>query len=171
MPPCCDFYHELVREPLWLASLLTQIAPQRICKRCWSLSPQQDPEIRLPLFRIWSRLGALSELFRLFNSGQAPLNRVAEPALWAELERCQESYQAIFAALGFELKSSHVAMPGFISRSPAANQQRLASAWRCYGCACLIPRLMRGQTLSRFTGVAGDKAFAGQGSRASPGDP
>ena len=48
-------------------------------------------------------LGALSELFRLFNSGKH-LNRVAEPALWAELERCQESYQAIFAALGFELK-------------------------------------------------------------------
>lgn len=48
-------------------------------------------------------LTVLSELFNLLNSGKH-LNRVAEPALWAELEREQENYQALFSALGFELK-------------------------------------------------------------------
>ena len=48
-------------------------------------------------------LTALSELFSLLNGGKH-LNRVAEPALWAELEREQESYQVLFSALGFELK-------------------------------------------------------------------
>jgi len=49
------------------------------------------------------QLTQLTELFRLFNNGKH-LNRVAEPALWAELEREQETYQALFNALGYELK-------------------------------------------------------------------
>ena len=46
-------------------------------------------------------LTALSDLFSVFNGGKH-LNRVAEPALWAELEREQENYQTLFSALGFE---------------------------------------------------------------------
>lgn len=49
------------------------------------------------------RLTQLRELFRLFNNGKH-LNRVAEPALWAELEREQDAYQALFGALGYELR-------------------------------------------------------------------
>ena len=83
---------------------------------------------------------------------------MAEPP-WAELERCQESYQAIFAALGFELKVEPVAMPGFISRSLAAKPARPASAWRCYGCALFDTQADEGRPLSRFTEWRVDKAL------------
>ena len=97
------------------------------------------------------------ELFRLFNSGKH-LNRVAEPALWAELERCQESYQAILPPWGFELKVEPRGYAWFHIEESAAKPARLASAWRCYGCACLIPRLMRADPCPALR-VAGDKAL------------
>ena len=115
-------------------------------------------------------LGALSELFRLFNSGKH-LNRVAEPALWAELERCQESYQAIFAALGFELKVEprgyawfHIEESG---SQASKTSKRLALLWMCL----FDTQADEGRPLSRFTEWRVDKGLAGQGSRASSGDP
>ena len=50
-----------------------------------------------------AQMPALAELFRLFLSGKH-LNRMAEPALWAELEKHEASYVGLFAALGFELR-------------------------------------------------------------------
>jgi hypothetical protein len=47
---------------------------------------------------------SLAELFRLFLSGKH-LNRIADPALWAELEKQQEAYSALFSALGYELRT------------------------------------------------------------------
>ena len=49
------------------------------------------------------RMPSLPELFELFNAGKH-LNRVAEPALWAELEKEQEQYQTLFTSLGFTLR-------------------------------------------------------------------
>lgn len=49
------------------------------------------------------RLPHLGELFERFNAGKH-LNRVAEPALWAELEKEQEQYQMLFASLGYDLR-------------------------------------------------------------------
>ncbi len=46
---------------------------------------------------------SLAELFRLFLSGKH-LNRTAEPALWAELERQEDAYRSLFGALGYELR-------------------------------------------------------------------
>ena len=46
---------------------------------------------------------SLAELFRLFLSGKH-LNRIAEPALWAELEQQEDTYSSLFAALGYELR-------------------------------------------------------------------
>ncbi|TDQ41813.1 condensin complex protein MksE [Tepidicella xavieri] len=56
-----------------------------------------------PLASALSQMPALAELFRLFLSGKH-LNRMAEPALWAELEQHEASYVGLFAALGFELR-------------------------------------------------------------------
>ena len=56
-----------------------------------------------PLTDALAQMPVLAELFRLFLSGKH-LNRVAEPALWAELERQEASYVGLFAALGFELR-------------------------------------------------------------------
>ena len=49
------------------------------------------------------RMPRLGELFKRFNAGRH-LNRVAEPALWAELEQEQEQYQALFSSLGYQLR-------------------------------------------------------------------
>ena len=49
------------------------------------------------------RLLHLGELFERFNAGKH-LNRVVEPALWAELEKEQEQYQTLFASLGYDLR-------------------------------------------------------------------
>ena len=46
---------------------------------------------------------SVSELFRLFLSGKH-LNRVAEPALWCELETHEEAYRSLFKALGYDLR-------------------------------------------------------------------
>ena len=50
-----------------------------------------------------ANMPSLAELFRLFLSGKH-LNRLAEPTLWAELEKQEADYSALFAALGYELR-------------------------------------------------------------------
>ncbi|MEZ5592745.1 MAG: hypothetical protein R3F53_19405 [Gammaproteobacteria bacterium] len=49
------------------------------------------------------QLSQLAELFRLFSNGRH-LNRVSDPALWAELERAETDYCDLFKALGYELR-------------------------------------------------------------------
>jgi hypothetical protein len=50
-----------------------------------------------------ARLPSLKILFAMFNAGRH-LNRLNEPALWAELEREAEQYEAVFSALGYQLR-------------------------------------------------------------------
>lgn len=49
------------------------------------------------------RLQSLGPLFELLNAGKH-LNHIAEPVLWAELEKEQEQYQELFGRLGFKLR-------------------------------------------------------------------
>lgn len=49
------------------------------------------------------RLTHLATLFKAFSNGRH-VNRLAEPALWAELEQEEDSYRDLFAALGYELR-------------------------------------------------------------------
>jgi len=51
-----------------------------------------------------NKLPLLAELFAYLNSGKH-LNRLSEPRLWAELERERETYEALFTALGYCLKT------------------------------------------------------------------
>ncbi|MGS3152945.1 hypothetical protein ACB268_19535 [Aeromonas sanarellii] len=94
-------------------------------------------------------LTALSTLFQLFHCGKH-LNRVAEPALWAELERDQDSYLALFSALGFELKIEPRGYAWF--QIDEANGQvnktsrRLALLWMCL----FDTQADEGKPLSRF---------------------
>lgn len=44
-----------------------------------------------------AKMPALSELFRLFLAGKH-LNRMAEPALWAELEQYESAYAGLCSA-------------------------------------------------------------------------
>ena len=103
-------------------------------------------------------LSALSELFRLFNSGKH-LNRAADAALWAELERGQERYQALFSALGFELKVEPRGYAWF--HTEEANGQvnktsrRLALLWMCL----FDTQADGGKPLSRFMDWRVDNAL------------
>jgi len=49
------------------------------------------------------QLSQLSILFREFSNGRH-INRLADPLLWAELEREEEPYQRLFSALGYNLR-------------------------------------------------------------------
>jgi len=60
------------------------------------MSPAADLTIHL------GKLPHLAELFSLLNSGKH-LNRLADHGLWAELEREQNQYVALFKALGYSL--------------------------------------------------------------------
>ena len=59
--------------------------------------------IKNPLADVLAPMPSLGELFRIFLSGKH-LNRVAEPTLWAELEKQEACYVSLFEALGYELR-------------------------------------------------------------------
>lgn len=73
-----------------------------------------------PLAATLSQMPALAELLRLFLSGKH-LNRVAEPALWAELEKQEDSYISLFAALGFDLRLDARGFAWFHSGDASSN--------------------------------------------------
>lgn len=103
-------------------------------------------------------LPALNELFRLFNNGKH-LNRVAEPVLWAELEREQEKYQALFSAMGFELRVSQRGYAWFHS-DEANNGVNKTSRQLALLFMCLFnTQADVGQPLSRFGDWRIDKSL------------
>lgn len=50
-----------------------------------------------------NKLPHLKELFALLNGGRH-INRLAEPVLWAELEKEASQYETLFGSLGYELR-------------------------------------------------------------------
>jgi hypothetical protein len=70
-----------------------------------------------------SQLPCLADLFRLFNSGKH-LNRVSEPALWAEVEREQDAYTFLFSSLGFELSLDARGFAWFYTEDGNANTSK-----------------------------------------------
>ena len=71
-----------------------------------------------------AKLPKLAELFRFFNAGKH-LNRAAEPALWAELEEQQAAYQAVFSALGYDLRLDARGFAWFHTRESSSAVNRL----------------------------------------------
>lgn len=69
------------------------------------------------------RLPNLGPLFELFNAGKH-LNHIAEPALWAELEKEQEQYQELFARLGFALRVDRRGFAWFHFDNASSNVSR-----------------------------------------------
>lgn len=72
------------------------------------------------------QLPHLAELFKLFNSG-VHLNRITNALLWAELEREQDAYSNLFAALGYQLSIDSRGFACFLvedSSSAISNQSR-----------------------------------------------
>lgn len=70
-----------------------------------------------------NKLPSLEELFRRFNSGKH-LNRLAEPALWVELENNLEAYQALFEALGYDLRLDERGFAWFHTEDAGSNTNK-----------------------------------------------
>jgi hypothetical protein len=93
---------------------------------------------------------ALAELFRLFLSGKH-LNRVAEPALWAELEKHEASYAGLFAALGFELRVDARGFAWFHSADASSNIGKISRQLALLFMVIFDAQANAGKALQRFT--------------------
>lgn len=97
-----------------------------------------------------SQMPALAELFRLFLSGKH-LNRMAEPALWAELEQHEASYVGLFAALGFELRLDARGFAWFHNSEANSNIGKTSRQLALLFMVIFDAQANAGKALQRFT--------------------
>lgn len=105
-----------------------------------------------------SQMPALAELFRLFLSGKH-LNRMAEPALWAELEQHEASYVGLFAALGFELRLDARGFAWFHSGDANSNIGKISRQLALLFMVIFDAQANAGRALQRFTDWLIDSAW------------
>lgn len=105
-----------------------------------------------------SQMPALAELFRLFLSGKH-LNRIAEPALWAELEQHEASYVGLFAALGFELRLDARGFAWFHNSEANSNIGKTSRQLALLFMAIFDVQANAGKALQRFTDWLIDSAW------------
>jgi hypothetical protein len=103
-----------------------------------------------PLTTLLTQLPALAELFRLFIAGKH-LNRIAEPALWAELEKQEVSYVALFGALGFELRLDARGFAWFHSADTSSNISKVSRQLALLFMVIFDAQANAGKALQRFT--------------------
>lgn len=97
-----------------------------------------------------AQMPSLAELFRLFLSGKH-LNRMAEPALWAELEQQEAGYAALFAALGFELRVDSRGFAWFHSTEGSSNIGKISRQLALLFMVIFDAQANAGKALQRFT--------------------
>jgi len=97
-----------------------------------------------------AQMPALAELFRIFLSGKH-LNRMAEPALWAELEKHEASYVGLFAALGFELRLDARGFAWFHSTDASSNVGKISRQLALLFMVIFDAQANAGKALQRFT--------------------
>jgi hypothetical protein len=103
-----------------------------------------------PLTPNLAQMPALAELFRLFLSGKH-LNRIAEPALWAELERNEPTYTGLFAALGFDLRVDARGFAWFHSNDASGNIGKISRQLALLFMVIFDAQANAGKALQRFT--------------------
>lgn len=103
-----------------------------------------------PLTAPLAQMPALAELFRLFLSGKH-LNRTAEPALWAELEKHEAPYTGLFAALGFELRVDARGFAWFHSTDANSNIGKTSRQLALLFMVIFDAQANAGKALQRFT--------------------
>lgn len=103
-----------------------------------------------PLTPQLAQMPALAELFRLFLSGRH-LNRVADPALWAELEKQEAGYTGLFAALGFELRMDARGFAWFHSADASSNIGKTSRQLALLFMVIFDAQANDGKALQRFT--------------------
>lgn len=107
------------------------------------------------------RLPSLDELFRWFNSGRH-LNRQAEPALWVELENNLEAYQALFSALGYELRIDERGFAWFHAEEAGSNTSKTTRQLALLFMMIFDTQADAGKALLRFDEWRLDTAFLEQ---------
>ena len=105
-----------------------------------------------------AQMPALAELFRLFLSGKH-LNRMAEPALWAELEQHEASYVGLFAALGFELRLDARGFAWFHNSEANSNIGKISRQLALLFMVIFDAQANAGKALQRFTDWLIDSAW------------
>lgn len=105
-----------------------------------------------------SQMPALAELFRLFLSGKH-LNRMTEPALWAELEQHETSYIGLFAALGFELRLDARGFAWFHTGDANSNIGKISRQLALLFMLIFDAQANAGKALQRFTDWLIDSAW------------
>lgn len=103
-----------------------------------------------PLMAPLAQMPALAELFRLFLSGKH-LNRVADPTLWAELEKQEASYVGLFTALGFELRLDARGFAWFHSADASNNIGKISRQLALLFMVIFEAQANAGKALQRFT--------------------
>ena len=103
-----------------------------------------------PLTPQLAQMPALAELFRLFLSGKH-LNRMAEPALWAELEQHEPAYAGLFVALGFELRVDARGFAWFHSTDASSNIGKVSRQLALLFMVVFDAQANAGKALQRFT--------------------
>ena len=102
-----------------------------------------------PLAAQLAQMPHLADLFRLFLSGKH-LNRLAEPALWAELEQQQAAYDALFAALGFDLRLDARGFAWFHAAETSGNIGKHSRQLALLFMVIFDAKANAGQALQRF---------------------
>ena len=102
-----------------------------------------------PLASALGPLASLDALFRLFLAGRH-LNRVADPALWAELERHEANYTLLFSSLGYTLRVDHRGFAWFHTPSASAPINRISRQLALLFMVIFDTQANAGQTLQRF---------------------
>lgn len=97
-----------------------------------------------------AQMPAVAKLFRLFLSGKH-LNRVAEPALWAELEQQEAAYASLFVVLGYELRLDARGFAWFHSGEASSNIGKISRQMALLFMVIFDAQANAGKTLQRFT--------------------
>lgn len=103
------------------------------------------------------RLTSLAELFKLFNAGKH-LNKLSSPALWAELEKEQTQYQALFASLGYRLQMDGRGFAWFHFDTANSNVNSTTRQLALLFMLLFEHKADAGQHLARFTDWLIDRA-------------
>jgi hypothetical protein len=111
-----------------------------------------------PLPTALAQMPALAELFRLFLSGKH-LNRMAEPALWAELEQQETAYVGLFAALGYELRLDARGFAWFHSGEASSNIGKISRQLALLFMVIFDAQANAGKALQRFSDWLIDHAW------------
>jgi hypothetical protein len=105
-----------------------------------------------------AQMPELANIFQWFLSGKH-LNRIAHPALWAELEKQEAGYTNLFAALGFELRVDARGFAWFHSKEASSTISKTSRQLALLFMVIFDAQANAGKTLQRFTDWLFDRAW------------